>query len=252
MKHVFIVTGASRGIGAALARQCAGEENLVITTSRSPVTGLKDFFTKHNTDHQHIAANLSDTGKVMEFAEKVFGLIREDSTASLVLINNAGMLEPVAPAGQGDEQMVASHIQLNLAAPMLLTSALIRKTRDWDIPKTILNISSGAAFNPYYGWSSYSSSKAGLAMFTRVVAIEQEEAKNPVRILAIGPGVVDTQMQDIIRSKKHEEFMMLDKFIELKEKGLLQDPDNVAERLMKVLADDRIPSGTVTDLRDLE
>jgi len=249
---VFVVTGASRGIGEALARQCAGGGHRVITLARSPVPDLKHYFAETKTAHQHLEADLSQPEQVQALGEVLFGNLDKDQLTSLCLINNAGMLEPIAPAGRMDDTLLARHIQLNLSAPMLLSSALIRHTAEWNIPKTILNISSGAALNPYYGWSAYCSGKAGLAMFTRCVALEQKEAQYPVRIFAIGPGVVDTQMQDIIRTKSPEEFRMLGKFIELKEKGYLQDPADVALRLMKIISNPALENGFVGDLRELE
>jgi benzil reductase ((S)-benzoin forming) len=249
---VFIVTGASRGIGEALAQECAGEGHRVITISRSAVPALSAFFAQKNTPHQHLQADLSQPAQVSQLGDILFGNLDKDQIESLVLINNAGMLEPIGPAGKTTDGEVIAHIQLNLLAPMLLTSTMIRHTATWNIPKIILNISSGAAFNAYYGWSAYCSGKAGLTMYTKSVALEQQEEPYPVRIFAIGPGVVDTQMQDIIRSKSREEFRMLDKFIELKEKGYLQDPASVAKRLMKVISDPALENGFTGDLRDID
>jgi benzil reductase ((S)-benzoin forming) len=235
-----------------VARECAGEGHRVVTISRSAVPALTAFFAQHNTAHQHLQADLSLPAQVSQLGEILFGNLDKDQIESLVLINNAGMLEPIGPAGKTSDEEVVSHIQLNLLAPVLMSAAMIRKTASWPVPKTILNISSGAAFNAYYGWSAYCSGKAGLAMFTKSVALEQQEAQHPVRIFAIGPGVVDTQMQDIIRTKSREEFKMLDKFIELKDKGYLQDPASVAKRLMKVISDPALDNGFTGDLRDID
>lgn len=251
MKNTYIISGCSRGIGAAIARQCTGSDNYVIGLSRTEVPELSEFMASTSTHFRFIQTDLSKPNRVEQLSTELFSSLQREETSRLTLINNAGMLEPIAPCGSEQDDLVISHIQLNLIAPMLLSSAMIRFTKDWDIPKTILNISSGAATNPYYGWSSYCSSKAGLAMFTRCVALEQEEAEFPCKILAIAPGIVDTAMQDTIRTKRAEDFPMLEKFIQLKENGHLRDPAQVASDLLKLIHSSETKQGTLADLKSL-
>lgn len=250
MKDTYIITGASRGIGEALAKACAGADNRIITTSRSGAASLKDYFNDTNTEHHHIEADLSEMKEGLQLASQIFDIVKAENTKSLVLVNNAGMLEPIAPAGKGDIPTMSKHISLNLIGPMVLSSALIDHCRNWNIPKTILNISSGAAQSPYFGWSSYCTSKAGLDMFTRTVGLEQEESDYPVRMLAVAPGIIDTQMQDLIRTKDASDFPMIDKFISFKEKGQLRSPEDAATDLFRIIHDASIPGGTVMDVRD--
>ena len=103
-------------------------------------------------------------------------------------------------------------IALNLTAPMILSNAFIMKLKDFEGTKRIVNISSGAGRNAYEGWGTYCTTKAGLDHFSRVVALEQENAEYPVDIVSIAPGIIDTGMQETIRGSKEEAFPLLDQF----------------------------------------
>jgi benzil reductase ((S)-benzoin forming) len=167
------------------------------------------------------------------------------------LINNAGIVQPIAPVERCGAEDMTRHVQLNLIAPMVLTSAFIRHTTAVEGDKAVLNISSGAGRNPYEGWSSYCSSKAGLDMFTRCMGVEQQKHLNPVRVLSIAPGVVDTPMQQVIRDTDPEDFTHLGRFIELKNSGQLVSPDDAAAKLLRAMFDLSFTSGSILDVRNL-
>ena len=103
------------------------------------------------------------------------------------------------PADKAGPLEIVRNIQINLTAPAVLLSGFIRHTQNWKMRKLVLNISSGAAVRPYFGWSAYCASKAGLEHFSRCAALEQKSRENPVTILSINPGVIDTSMQEKIR-----------------------------------------------------
>src|SRR5690606_5817181 len=124
-----------------------------------------------------------------------------------------------------------------------LTSAFIRLSSTLQADKAVLNISSGAGRNPYEGWSSYCTSKAGLDMFTRCVAAEQQSENYPVRVLSIAPGVIDTKMQQVIRDTKPEDFVHLNRFVELKQSGKLVSPGDAADKLLNAIFDVSLASG---------
>jgi len=94
-----------------------------------------------------------------------------------------------------------------------------------------VNITSGAAERSVYGWSTYGSSKAGLNYFTATTALELSQNNVPHRIVAFSPGVMDTNMQEDIRSSSEDAFADVDKFKQLKEQGQLRGTDVVAKAL---------------------
>lgn len=116
----------------------------------------------------------------------------------------------------------------------------------------ILHISSGAANHPYQGWGPYCTSKASLQMISRVLAAEYSYAHLPLSIGFVRPGVVDTPMQEDIRSKSKEEMPDVGRFKVLKDQGVLMDPKVVARFIDWVLneVDDVDFENTEWDVRD--
>src|SRR5690606_39270192 len=117
--------------------------------------------------YEAVAIDLSRVDHLEEQMEEIVSSVDITSLESAVLINNAGVLSPTGPIEKATSRDIANHVEVNLTAPIILSSAFIRITENWEIPKTILNISSGAGRKPYSGWSCYCATKAGLDHFTR-------------------------------------------------------------------------------------
>ncbi|TXF94582.1 SDR family NAD(P)-dependent oxidoreductase, partial [Lactobacillus delbrueckii subsp. bulgaricus] len=86
--------------------------------------------------------------------------------------------------GEASLDELQRHYQLNLTAPVLLSQLFTKRFASYSGKKTVVNITSGAAKNPYKGWSAYCSSKAGLDMFTRTFGFEQEDEELPVNMIS--------------------------------------------------------------------
>jgi benzil reductase ((S)-benzoin forming) len=104
------------------------------------------------------------------------------------------------------------------------------------IPLVVLNISSGAGKNAIDGWSSYCASKAGLDMFSRVVAEELSlSGKKNIRVFSVAPGIVDTAMQEEIRKASAKDFSRIQQFVDYKITEQLAHPDLTAGKLLSIL-----------------
>jgi benzil reductase ((S)-benzoin forming) len=251
MSH-YIITGTSRGIGEAIANKLLQPGNTLYCASRGMNEELVERAVSAGVPIFYFNNDLSDPDEVAEFSLQVWSRITPENIKRISLINNAGMLSPIGPIERNDPGKLADHFHLNLLAPILLSSVFLKHTATWSIPKTILNISSGAADSPYYGWSAYCSSKAALDMFTRTVALEQTHAAHPTKIVSIAPGIVETAMQSEIRNTAQKDFRDLEKFVKLHEEGKLSSPEYVADIIVKALFDDTIASGSVTDIWHLK
>lgn len=252
MKNVFIITGASRGIGAAIANELIDPSNHLICSSRTKNNPLIEKAEQKGCTVDYYELDFSDSSLVTTQFSGIFHTVDWENAKSVTLINNAGMLEPVARAEDSDPYAMTDHITVNLTSLMLISSGFINAGKSHKVPKVILNISSGAAYNPYRGWSSYCASKAGALMFSRVLAEEQKDADNPVKVISLAPGVVETSMQKTIRSKSPEEFPNIDKFISLKKENKLYDPDFVARKIKEeIIHNDKIKQGEELDIRTL-
>ncbi|WP_430083382.1 SDR family NAD(P)-dependent oxidoreductase [Paenibacillus ferrarius] len=124
--------------------------------------------------------------------------------ASLTLINNAAQVSPIKMIDECTPNEIAAHVQLNLTAPVLLTSSFLANTSDWKVKRRIVNISSGSALYPAHSMSLYCSTKSALNMFTQCVGLEQNHILNAAQIIAVNPGMMDTDMQTTARNSQFE------------------------------------------------
>ena len=239
--NIYIITGASKGIGFELAKQISSKGHFVIGIARtiSILDGVK-----------FITADLFETEKLTALMDEIIAVSPREAV-SFTLINNAGMVDPIGLIGAINAEDITKAVALNLTAPMILSNTFIEDLKNFKGVKRVVNISSGAGRNAYEGWGTYCTTKAGLDHFSRVVALEQSNAEHPVDIVSIAPGIIDTDMQKTIRGSKEEAFPLLDRFIDYKEKGLLSSAEQTAGQLITFMANvDFKTADTIADLRD--
>jgi len=246
IKHLFLITGTTRGIGRALAAAALNRPNSFVVALSRAAASLE-------SNHQNIQIDLNDTDHIRTALESIhFDTSRSGFLKNTILINNAGVLDPIAPIGDCDPEQLARNIQVNLTVPLVLSHHFYNYSREFAGNKWIVNISSGAARVPYYGWSAYGASKAGLEMATGAMALEFSRRDPSFKACAIAPGTVDTAMQAKIRHCTRDQFEQVDKFHELRSSGGLAAPDQVASTLLRLLMEGRFANGGRYDLRDLE
>ncbi len=165
----------------------------------------------------------------------------------MLLINNAGMVQPIGPIEGQDATDIATAVSLNVATPLMLASALAAASVD-ATDRRIVHISSGAARNAYPGWSIYCATKAALDHHARAVALDANRA---LRICSLAPGVIDTNMQAEIRGSGTEQFPMREKFEDLKRNGLLSTPEQCATQLLDYAFSDAFGQTPVADIREV-
>jgi benzil reductase ((S)-benzoin forming) len=250
--NYYIITGASRGIGEALARRLIVPGNTLFAVSRTMNEDLVELASSLNVPLYYFEADLSSRKETESFIRDVFSKIHLSEYDRIALINNAGMLDPVGPLKYTDFELAEKHLHLNLLAPMILSSVFISETESVQIPKVILNISSGAAFYPYSGWSVYCSSKAALDMLSKVAGLEQNKEQYPVTIFALAPGIIETGMQESIRETDLALFPDRDKFISLHEEGKLAKPEDVAHTIVSTIFNNSLVTGSVVTIDQLK
>lgn len=187
---VVAITGASAGIGAAAARvfAAAGAKVALLSRDSSRITAL--------------AAEIGGLALPCDVADRsavsaAFGHIMNVWGRLDVLVNNAGVIQPIAPLAEADPDEWSTAIDINLKGVFHGMQAAIPVMRAQG-GGTVLTISSGAASNPYEGWSAYCAAKAGAAMLTR--SLHLEEAGHGIRAIGLSPGTVRTGMQVAIKA----------------------------------------------------
>jgi len=188
---VVVITGASRGIGAATARVFAeaGARVALLARSTAEIGALAADIGK---GAMALACDVADWAAVQSaLATVVARTGRLDA-----LIGNAGVIDPIARLSEADPAAWARAVEVNLTGVFHGMRAAIPIMRAQGAG-TIITVSSGAAHNPLEGWSAYCASKAGAAMLTRVAHLE--EGAHGLRIMGLSPGTVATGMQVKIR-----------------------------------------------------
>lgn len=249
--HVFLVTGASKGIGGALLKALLQPGHHVIGISRSLPSFLEGRTDERSGLLEYLEADLSQPEKCLEELKPLLEKAIKASPSSVTVFHNAAQLTPIGPVGKaGETAPLSQHIRLNLLAPLLLDQWLVARIQERDIPKRIIYLSSGAARRPIFGWSPYCSSKAALDMHARVLALEQKEQPYPIQVVSMAPGTVDTQMQSQIRKTPETDFIDKPRFVSLKNTGKLWSPDFVAKQLLAWMHSPDFGSEVLVDLRD--
>lgn len=245
---IAILTGASRGLGASLARGLLAPGTQLVTLARRTDDELAALASEKGVKLEQIAVDLADTAAAAQTAERIFASLPRDAGRYL-LINNAGTVHPVAnSAALNDPAAIGAAFALNVTSVMLLTSRFLASTQGLTAKRQIVNISSGAGRNPNAGWAVYCSTKAALDMYTRVVNAEHRE--HGVQAISLAPGVVDTGMQETIRSSSVESFPALARFQDLKASGKLSSPDDVARRILALTERDDFGQTEIDDIRN--
>lgn len=250
MRYV-ILTGTSRGLGEAIASQLLEPGTKLISISRKQNEQLIEKAQNLNIPFDFYSFDLQEIHQIESLMENIFSTIDVKTVSSIHLINNAGMVAPMKPIERSESEQLITNVQVNLVAPMLLSSAFMKHTKDWNLNKRIINISSGAGQKPYYGWGAYCTAKAGINMFTQCIAAEEIDKEYPVKIISFAPGVVDTAMQTEIRQTSKEDFIHVDRFLALKEDDHLLSPNYVAKAVIDLLETDKFQQGDIVRVDEI-
>lgn len=229
-----IVTGVSRGLGNSTAKLLMEKGFHVLGVSRSEYF-LKRDAAKHDVEFTHISCDLGKLTEVNQLCDQISHLLTKMKPKQCFLVNNAAVLEPIDQARNIASEDFAYHIQVNTVAPMILMNHCLREANEQNISFTGVTITSGAAKRPVFGWSAYCSTKASINMYTKTVALEQEQLQTGNHVIAFSPGVMDTEMQQKIRSSKEEQFQDVESFRKYKKENKLRDPEIVAEVLVNIM-----------------
>jgi 3-oxoacyl-[acyl-carrier protein] reductase len=190
-----IITGASRGIGCATALELARHGVNLVVTART-LEALEQTCTQAQALGVKVLPIACDVSKLDEVENLIHAAIESFSSLE-ILINNAGMIEPIASLETADPNAWTRLIEVNLIGVFYLCHTIIPHFLERQTG-VIINLSSGAAHQALEGWSAYCASKAGVAMLTRSLALEF--GARGIRSYGFAPGVVDTDMQTIIRA----------------------------------------------------
>ena len=227
------VTGVSRGLGKAVAEKFLKEGYSVVGIGRS-----SDI---HHVNYTFLVCDLSLQSDIDN--------IQFDATSEeVILINNAGQIGNIQRISDQKEPDFEEVMQVNTFAPMYLSWSCLQQVKG---AVKIVNISSGAASRAIPGWAAYCASKAALDRFSETIQLEEKEKGRDVKVWSVAPGVIDTAMQEKIRSASAESFSSLDTFLDLKKNDELTNPQVTADKLFRLIVLEEIDR-VVCSLREIE
>jgi len=246
----IIITGASRGLGESITRKLISPGNCLFCISRKKNNQLLSIAKNNGVNLVYFGYDLNCLEGIEALVDDIFSKVDKSNIESICLINNAGVISPIKRIEKCKSNEIINNFKINLISPILLTSLFARYTNDFNIKKRVINISSGAAKKPYYGWSCYCSAKSGLDLFTKCVRTEQENKEYPIKIVSFIPGVMDTNMQEEIRACQSEDFIQIERFKSFKEEGKLLSPDFVSEKVVELLNSEDFGQSEIFDIKD--
>lgn len=252
-QHLTILTGASRGMGLAMAEQLLQPDSTLLCISRHANPALAERAQAHGAtliqwteDLAHGAA-VSRKLEAWLLAQAAAGLT---GFTSATLINNAGVIPRIAPLSQSDADDLAQALRVGLEAPMQLSAAFLRATESWPGVRKVLNISSGLGRRAMASQAAYCAAKAGMDNFTRCLALDEALKPNGAKVCALAPGVIDTDMQVQLRGANDAPFPDRQGFAGLHQGGHLSSPADAAKKVLAVLARADFGQNPVADVRD--
>jgi NAD(P)-dependent dehydrogenase (short-subunit alcohol dehydrogenase family) len=244
--HLTILTGASRGLGRAIAAQRLQTGHRLLTISRHPC----DLVAPAGAEHVAWSMDLADSVAAAARLEAWLRDQPEATVASATIIHNAGTLSRLAPLADSDAADLAQALRVDLEAPMLLTAAFLRATAGWVAPRKVLFISSGLGRFAMAGSASYCAAKAGLDHLARALALEQAATPHGARVVSLAPGVVDTDMQVQLRSADPALFAARERFVTLHREGQLTSPEAAARQVLTLLERPDFGAQPIADVRE--
>lgn len=229
--RVLVVTGGSRGIGAAVAKLAGGHGYTVAVVYRTAKGSAADVIkdvVRAGGKAKAFEADVGDAAAV----EQLFGEIDRDLGTPTALVNGAGITGGAKPFLGLDPAQMQAIVATNLFGTFYCTRAAARRmARSAGGPGgAIVNISSEAARFGGNQLAAYAAAKAGVNTFT--VAIARELAPEGIRVNAVSPGVIDTDQHAGISSQRRTDLLAS---IPLKRMG---KPEEVAEAVLWLLSDE--------------
>jgi 3-oxoacyl-[acyl-carrier protein] reductase len=199
---VALVTGGSGALGGAICRELARQGHVVAVHCRRRADAgarVVDAIVREGGCARLYEADLT----ARDSADRLVDRVTADHGTVDVLVNNAGIIRDALLFTLSDDDLEAV-LELNLKAAFRMTRAaarcMMRQRRG-----VIVNLSSAAASKPGRGQSNYVAAKAGLEGFTRAIAVEL--ASKGIRVNAVAPGVIESEMTEQIRERASDQIL---------------------------------------------
>ena len=249
-EQLYIITGASRGMGEAIARQLLAPGHFVIGISRGSSAALAAEAHARNAALEQWPFDLAQPLAAAQALQRWLQAQPAWRFAGATLINNAGVTARPGPVEAATLEDLSNAIRVGLEAALLLSSAFLRSTAPLGRARRILNISSGLGRRAMAGSAAYCAAKAGMDNLSRAMALDEAEKGDGAAIVSLSPGVIDTDMQRDLRAGDPSGFPNHGVFVNFKASGLLMSPDEAASKVLRHLARADFGQNVLADVRE--
>ncbi|XP_049460105.1 sepiapterin reductase a [Epinephelus fuscoguttatus] len=257
-RALCIITGASRGFGQTVAREMSRlvkPGSVLVLTARSgdELRALQAELAESEAGRAGLVVKcvVADVGQ-MEGLEGIVRAAKEafsEAIDHVILVNNAASLGDVSRYAKSFTDMaeVDSYLSLNVSSSLCLTASVVQAfPQRPGLRRTVINITSLCALQPFRSWVLYCTGKAAREMMFRVLAEEEPD----LRVLSYSPGPLDTAMQMVARSKTADPNLRKS-FSDMYAHGQLLTCEASCAKLMKLLLEDNYTSGAHIDIYDV-
>jgi benzil reductase ((S)-benzoin forming) len=230
--RIAIISGGSKGLGRELCLQLQELNYRVFEFSRSAPHPFS------------VPLDLEAPEQALKALRATLTSLDLSECTELLVFSNAGTLAPIGPAWRQSPKDLLANLNTNFTSAILVLAEVAHHFRDLPCRKVLINISSGAALKGYAGWSLYCAAKAGMESFIRSFAVEEQHQQHPFLSVSIDPGVIDTDMQALIRQTPSTDFPDVERFTQRKLDGGLASPKAVAAAIIKAVhSGELLPGG---------
>jgi benzil reductase ((S)-benzoin forming) len=243
MTEAAVVTGVSKGLGAALAAALLARGYAVVGVGRSSAPALA------GPSWRFVACDLGDVAAIEPALLPALRALAASRPESVCLVNNAATAEPVGIVGQLAAREIERSLAVNLTAPTIIADLFCRVFDDDALPRRVINVSSGAAQSAIPGGGLYSVAKAGLEMLTRSIVADAHASS--LTAITLRPGIIDTPMQAFMRAQSPDVLPSVTMFRDFHETGQLVAPEIVAQKIVERLMRAPVEQGRTYTYREL-
>jgi NAD(P)-dependent dehydrogenase (short-subunit alcohol dehydrogenase family) len=237
-------------MGLAIAEALLRPGHTLLTIARHRHDGLQ---AQADASHAMLVQWSHDLAQPLPVAAALEAWLRERDAghfASATLINNAAAVSAPGPLQAGSNEELSAALRVGLEAALLLSASFLRATDAWTAERKLLNISSGLGRRAMAGSTAYCAVKAGLDHMTRALALEQAERVRGAKVVSLAPGIIDTDMQQRLRSADPALFPERERFVQFKAQGLLDTPAQAAAKILRILQRPDFGANPIADVRE--